>query len=492
MNSTSLFNSLSSPSTEKPVAFHDATYRRRIKYFIGHFTAPFLFSIILSVISARPDEFFSTISILSTITFGIPFLLSIWLCRQIYAILFGWLFIAYGVNTPLFMQKEGYYTRTGWTAIGDFDFSTSQLVDSFVSVIIIVYSLLFISLSVGTKISLDERQTRFPEKQHHASSKLSGFILCIGLLLIGIPINEYMYANRIAQIGVVSGLELPFRLTGILYYGRLFLVPALIMVLLNRSSLSWIIILVCLTYSYVAGVAGLSRHVLVFSSVPILLALYFRKHYIKLAVSIGLILVFYGAISNARALLYTGVFPEFFSLCFWGVERLGDSNQLGELLWSISARLYGAQEVVLANQWSTASPPPNALLNTLWSGVPADDIVQQVYGFTPPMGQATGLGLVAGIIWASQGNFVQLILSAVLLFMVFFVLETAARVLLSSSRHFDIMWSGLLFATVLLVMEGRLIQALCLPFMVKVFAVIVSVFEVKSTRSKHPSYSAGG
>lgn len=440
------------------------------------FTIAGLISIvaILSVIAAREGELFSPYAIIFCMAFGVPALIVQYLCRDVYRVLFLWFFVAYGLNTPLFMLKQEYYTKTGWTAVGTFDFSAEQLLSSFLPIILIVATIFALSLTLGLKKRVDTTSNANPFLVDHPS-RFYDAIICVGLVAIGIPINILMYENRVAMIGIPSGTELPFRLTGILYYGRLFLVPAILIVCLRRSSLSWAVIAACLTYAYCAGIAGLSRHVLVFTCGALCLVLFMRARFAKLALAGTVTVLGYGAISYARAPVYAGLFPEFFSLCAQPLSSVLNPSQFVDLLWAISARLYGAQEVVLANQTNSIASLGDAILNTLWNGVPTEDMVQQVYGFAPAPGQATGLGLIAGVAWVCQGDITGLIFSACLVFALIYTLELLTAVFLRDSNYAHLLERAVSFACVLLVMEGRLVQAFTLPFVAALFSKTLSL-----------------
>jgi hypothetical protein len=226
----------------------------------------------------------------------------------------------------------------------------------------------------------------------------------IGVILMAAMLNNWMYNNGIGLTGLTGGqAALPFRLGGILYYLVRFILPAGLFLIYMHTSRTWPLAALLGVYALWAGTSQVSRLVLIMLFFPLLFFSYMDRRYVRLGIAIVMLMITYTWVYNARKSVYAvqggGVhwdsslsLPELIwtTVSEYGVASPGDS------VFAIIGRLGGAQDVVLASQYDTASMGGSLRefqrLYLFGSNTTGEDVAQALYGFVPLSGFSVGSG----------------------------------------------------------------------------------------------------
>jgi hypothetical protein len=184
----------------------------------------------------------------------------------------------------------------------------------------------------------------------------------------------YMGTNNIGTMGLLND-PLPYRLTGIMYYTRLFFGPLLILVLFAKSSRSWMLVAVILGYAVSAGLSSASRSVLLMSMFSVGYFAILDGQKARLAIISVIGVLGFLLTSGSRDYTFSSdvfVFGDAFevALSFLVSGQISVFDTIG----GIANRFYGAQDMILAYQF-VREDTWLAMVNYFMSGGRADAIV---------------------------------------------------------------------------------------------------------------------
>jgi hypothetical protein len=345
--------------------------------------------------------------------------------------------IANVIGTPILVLNKASYSYAGWNAVKDFDFS----IISFLK--IYAYSFSAIVLLIAF-IWLIERYTKNkpgkPEVVKHSTIvatsvrtvkgyKIVWSLLLFLLLFFSLVLAIFMYVNKIAVLGVEPE-RLPFKLVGILFYFRGYVLPILLFIVFRKSSQSFLLKVLVVITALIVGALSASRGVTFFYLFPVLTGILIQKiSFARISLVAGLVLLGYFVTSMTRDLTYStsGLSVLDLPLLLLSSRSEFQSNEgivvtLLSLIGTISNRLYGAQDLVLAYQHILINPW-QSFGNFLLTAPIMNDLAADLYGlkFLPGQGYGVGLGLVGLLVMIARAD-ITLLIAAIFFFSVLAVI----------------------------------------------------------------------
>jgi hypothetical protein len=327
--------------------------------------------------------------------------------------------IAHVIGAPLFILNKQDYSFSGWNAVRDFDFSTFFFMKVYAYSLFSLFLLLFF-------ISILSRHLKFKAPLiQNLNSKINKNVSQIWtvtfflLLAFSIFIAIFMYVNNIAILGIESD-RLPFKLVGILFYFRGYFLPFLLFFVFWKTSRSFIVSFFFIIASLVVGALSASRGVTFIYMFPVLLSILNRKIAIR-EISLILFLIFLGYFTTSltRDAMYSSnglSILELSSLIFNTTSSFkseeGMLSSILSIISTMSNRLYGAQDSVLAYQYELINPWV-AFFNFIYSGTLVDNLAEELYGlvFLPGAGYGVGLGLVALLVMIGRSSILLMVIA---------------------------------------------------------------------------------
>lgn len=370
---------------------------------------------------------------------GTPFLVGVVIAaatRSPVIITFAIASLVSGWLTPLgfFLQRDN-YEYSGFGAVKDFDFSAFRFIGYYVPVIIAYYLILLVA---ATPILRNPARYRIVESGSDAFGRLASFmkpqgsrrnsglmrLLFVTLVAVFASTNWWMYNNGIGLTGI-NPPQLPFHLSGILYYTSRFVFPVILTYLFTRFRPSIADLYLVIAYACFASLTSVSKTVLVLLFLPIFVIAFVEKRYVLSAIA-GLILgVMYPVVELARNVVYlvqegASTRNLEFSLPDVILSSASQYRFNGLLAGPLAlvARVGGGQDVALAAQYSNDFEGPlRAFLRLyvfdFWNM--AREAQTRMFAWAPDtLGWATGDGgFFAHLLLVSSGSWVVLFLVAV-------------------------------------------------------------------------------
>lgn len=318
----------------------------------------------------------------------------------------GLALVSHAIAPPFFfMNRDGYSYGGGFGAVKDFNFEVPEFLG------IYAYVLLFLTATVLFALSMNSRFARAGEPRlgrlalrddKGAERRLTriartraGLILALFIVFVGAPLSLWMYSQRIGITGIEPNV-LPYRLTGILTYFRMFVVPVVLFGLYSKSNRTLPVTALIISYTALGGFASASRY-FVFSTVVAvaLFSLVDRKMMRFYVVTVATAAIFV-LVTASRDYVYSGYMPllELIQTTVAGYDP-SDFSAF-EFIGGVANRLWGPQDVVLAFQYDV----PNRLAaigNYFTSRVVVSDLTYEFYGMVFS-GDSAGFGVGIGYI----------------------------------------------------------------------------------------------
>lgn len=339
------------------------------------------------------------------------------------ALVSGWL-------APLgFFWERDKFTYGGQSGIKDFQF----FVFEFIGLYIPVLAGYFIILSMAIIPFLSRRKSMTPvsvsvylvpkiskKHKHSASPRL----IFVAVILVFVAINWWMFTNSIGITGI-NPPELPFKLSGILYYTARFVLPIILMYLMTKFRPTSIELLLLVAYGCFASLTSVSKTTLFLLFMPALIIMFLHKRFILLGFGLVLLAIFYSVVGVARNFVYLvegGISVR--NIDFSLIEVLSNSilDYTAEDLFSgplaIIERIGGGQDVVLAAQYDSnlvAGPIAEFVRLYIFDFWGLASTAQGLmYDYTPDVvGYATGDGgFFAHMLLAGSGSIVMMLVVA--------------------------------------------------------------------------------
>ena len=276
----------------------------------------------------------------------------------------------------LYFRKD-IYTYSGWTAVKDFDFTYSGLIDSYLPLWFFIITLLFfcVALNLCIRFFSKNRVALFNAnilqvfkrvKTHYYIASNNSYlfpILIVGLLQVFASL--IMLYNGAGIVGVV-GDSLPYKIIGISYLFSKLLSPLALSYLFVKSNRSSLVYTFILLVALISGSAHLSRSTFLLTLLlPLLIILTAPKKLNLKVLSIFMLLfglyhidqeraLVYSYLNEFRALSYVPI-SEWFSLfykSFTDIYSYGFWEKSAVYFVEIISRLSSSQGIILGNQFN--------------------------------------------------------------------------------------------------------------------------------------------
>jgi len=339
--------------------------------------------------------------------------------------------IANVIGTPLFILNKLMYSYSGWNAVKNFDFSLISFLHvyaySFPSVSLLIGFVWLIEKCTIRYSSSDYKRTKSaiekiisaPIMQKTNGNNVIWTFLFFILLIFAVVLAIVMYVNKIAVLGVEPE-RLPFRMVGILFYFRGYVLPIMLMILFTKTSQSTLVMILVIIMALIVGTLSASRGITFIYMFPVIVRILVHKSSFQRICLVGALVVFsYVVTSMGRGLIYSdqGLSTmDFLSALLTSESEFrfdeGVFVALLNVISTISNRLYGAQDLVLAYQYVLVDPW-SSFWNFLFTGSIVSDLAGDLYGlvFLPGQGYGVGLGLVGLLTMVGRANILLLVIA---------------------------------------------------------------------------------
>jgi hypothetical protein len=309
------------------------------------------------------------------------------------------------VGAPIIILNQDNYQYSGWNAVKSFDFSNLYFLKIYSIEFLNLFLLIIFTYIINYKIVKSKFINKLiPSKKvnistsNKSSSNKWDILMIINLFFI-LFIISFMYLNQIAIMGV-EGDKLPFKLVGILFYTRGYLLPILSFILYNKSSKNTILSFFTILVSLIIGLLSASRGLTFIYMFPVIIHIIISiKSSFKYFIVTFLILFAYMLTSISRSVLFNDTqlnFIDLVSQIFSSESEFKSDNGILKsfinIIGTISNRLYGVQDLILTYQYKLNDP--YASFNSFILSNPViDDPAIELYNLEWLPGQAFGVGL---------------------------------------------------------------------------------------------------
>lgn len=327
------------------------------------------------------------------------------------------MFTAHAIGAPFLWLNRGNYGGSGFGSVGSFQFDLGDFFMIYVWVVALYWVLVWWTRKCDAYVwprrgaasrFLQQIQSTEPARRSHRSAGIFDALLVGFVLFFMVPLNVYMSTNNIGTLGLLND-PLPYRLTGIMYYTRLYFAPLLILILFAKSSRSWALVAVILGYAVFSGLSSASRTVLLVSMFSVGYFAILDRQKTRLAIISVIGLLGFLLTSGSRDYTYSSdvfVLGDAFevALSFLVSGQISVFDTIG----GIANRFYGAQDMILAYQFM-CEDTWSAMVNYFMSGGRADAIVpdlgRDLYDMNlEGTGFGVGIGTMAYLLILSHSN----------------------------------------------------------------------------------------
>ena len=375
------------------------------------------------------------ISIIFILIFGYAIYISLQInniCLKIF-VLFN--FLAHAIGAPLLWLKKEIYTSEGLNSVKQFEFHIFNLLQVYFYVILVLYLIIyftkyfdrFITSTFLGKLSKNEININYVKTSGLKKTKNEirfnryDVYLMFFILFIGVPLNIVMATNRIGVLGILPEAW-PFHIVGITTTFRYMFIPFILIFLYFKSSRSYFMFLGISFYAILAGLSSSSRSVLLLSFSALIMDLFIRKSIFKSILLIFLCFSSFIFISTSRDYTFTTSdfnYVDAISSTYKLISEVS-SFSIPDLIGGIANRFYGAQDMILASQYSSSNPLKSMIMY-FYSGGNASAVFQNLTydfydtDFGEESGFGVGIGTLAYIIVFGNSSFILLFLACLLL-----------------------------------------------------------------------------
>lgn len=361
------------------------------------------------------------------------------------------LFISHGIGPTFFYLDRMYAESVGFGAVGNFDFSYDRLFSAYSYVV--VFQLFLWLFVYGFKKSY--HYNFIPEfiilqsNKIHSNTSLTWSIYPLLLLsVLFTVISVWMYNLHIGMMGLHQ-TELPYHLTGILYYSRRFFFPILLLWVFYKTKSKSMATIVLLVYALLAGILSTSKSAALIVLIPIILYNYVTGN--KKLSYIGIIasVLIYAVVGTVRNVIYQyDAEIDLTDLMTGSYDFFNYRNGFFVfIINNITGRLYGLQSTVLTDQYTHLSF--HDLVSFYTSSKMSEiipDIPKTLFGIDLPEDKAYGVGFgISGTMQLlSCHNYLYTILQSLWIAIIFVIQNNCAqRIFIRSERDLH-KWIALL------------------------------------------------
>ena len=178
------------------------------------------------------------------------------------------LFISHGIGSiPFYLNREN-AERIGFSAIGNFDFSYKSLLYAYSYLFVFLVALLLFVAAFKRNYHSNFLTGFIRQQYNTVELKSKHSILPIALCsMLFSWISLQMYNMQIGMIGLKQ-TELPFHLTGVLFFARRFLFPIVLVWLYVKTKAKLPATIILIVYALFVGITGTSKSACLLVLIP--------------------------------------------------------------------------------------------------------------------------------------------------------------------------------------------------------------------------------
>lgn len=292
-----------------------------------------------------------------------------------------------------------------------FEFNALSGLEAFLILGVFLWMLVFLVKMAGNIINFSFRYHTY----HHSVSisNFSGEVVKINLqqniffpisiiliIILSLPIKLWMFGMGIGLVGTPPP-QLPYKLSGILFYLFNYIVPVLLAYLYIKTRRSSLLISFAVSiYAILIGILSVSKSVVLIPIAPIVAFAWFDKRWLIFLSSIFFASFGVMAVIIARSIVH--IYDGFSINAFLDLGGLGTiievvtnttwSSEIFKVFIDIANRFEGFQSMILASKFNAEAigGPWNILLNLITFGsnsiIDHDSIHMEYFGYTLPSG----------------------------------------------------------------------------------------------------------
>ncbi len=291
-------------------------------------------------------------------------------------------------------------------------------------------------------------------------------LLIILLIAVLTPLNLWSYSQGIGLTGVEPP-ELPYRLSGILFYFTKYITPALLSCLYFKTKRGWLMMLLILAYAWVLGLSSVSKGAILFVMFPVITLAWLDKR--KLMFSVAFFATIIGIFFADAARAYVHVVIDFKSGADTSLSLLAlisnivadpdgkmfDFDFLPLLVTNLLNRIEGFGNLVMAKYYD-----PDAvigawgfILRMIWRGLSDLDTdlhSMQWQGNVLPEGFYNGGALLSNVVIVGNAGLWWIVLSAMVSAIILVILEKSSNRIARNYEQFKLLRRPVIFALTML------------------------------------------
>ena len=283
------------------------------------------------------------------------------------------------------------------------------------------------------------------EKAHFFKpSRYSRFfgLLIVIIISVATPMNLWMFSQGISMVGV-DPPNLPYRLSGILHYFAVFMVPLLLGILYWKSKQSFFLTMILFCYSWILGFTSISRFALIIVMLPIFTSAWLERRFLLLTfVGLGTVVGF-AMVSSERRFVHIvtdgkagadtgdGILTIITNILTEPDSPISDINFFLNTFVSIFDRIDGFGNLVMSNFYDPHAvlSPTGFLLRMIWRHfAPLDVDLHHIQwqGNILPIGFYNGGALLSNTIIIGNASLIWIVASALVTAGILVLLEKSA------------------------------------------------------------------
>lgn len=334
------------------------------------------------------------------------------------------LLIAIGLNSVIFFFNEEVDTYDGMEFLANSN-KFSLFLHAYSQIFVFCLTIVLLSLRFKQRKDANILKSSF-SIIYERFGRVASSCVATWLIIILVPLMSYisiwMYNHNLGILGLQQ-TELPYHMTGLLFYSRRFIFPIILLFLYMKSPHKWLSLCLISAYAIISAVSGCSKSLGLLITIPIIIMSFAYRRNLMGIISIILSVFIYIFVSASRSFVYLSETPlfnigEVFAFS-WELFKESDFNTLFSFIVSFTDRLYGVHLSVLGDHFNFTSLNEFVSYysgNSIGKVIPNFDLV--IKGVVLPDDKAYGLGFgyLATMVLLASDNYFFVILQAVILF----------------------------------------------------------------------------
>lgn len=373
---------------------------------------------------------------------AVPLIISVQSGKAALSTFYILIFFSLGLNSFIFfLEGERYLPWGNMSAIGDFDFQLAEYLIYFFKIYIFSSSVIIFYRFLYRTREKKGIAAVFPKMKECKKYDY----LCIALCIFSSALSAWMFERKIGITGLIPP-RLPFHLSGILYYFRLYIITVIILFFYFKSKKSMAAAVAILTYAYIGGITSLSKGIPSMLLMPIMAEMLVYKKNGRLVITGIWYCVLYYIVQNSRGLIYSDIYASyrFLEMMWYSAGTLQAVHfNIVHLIIScidrISDRQYGGQTLVITSQYHKLSFYDLLLY---YSGKPLSNIIPDMAGemfrmrLNGSMATGVGIGMLGTVNVLANGSLPRMIVQGfVIAVLLVFLDKSMDRIIKAAVRN---------------------------------------------------------